>query len=258
MPQTRPPTARAGRTIGVATATTVPTALTAVPAADAAVAAAVPATALAALMTSGRVAAWANAECTDIGNSPFFLKSVTKFDQAHLGLHYIWKYFFLFYKIFFIFLKKRRSFWQLRTSFTTEYTETSQRNTDINAKRSKNRSCKHFLIFENPFASFGVFRKIRVRARLLCLFSFFSVCFCVSSALSVVKSDQIGTRLPEELKKKETHKTFHQTDVKTASAPIKNLRAISTRRGRSSYDLVLNFCFFLFAPLREKKNYFLL
>ena len=49
------------------------------------------------------------------------------------------------------------------------------------------------------FAAFRVFREIRVRARSLpFFFFFFSVRFCVSSALSVVRSDLVGTYLPEE------------------------------------------------------------
>ena len=44
------------------------------------------------------------------------------------------------------------------------------------------------------FVSFRVFREIRVRTRLLPFASFFSVCFCVSSAFSVVRSEPGSVR----------------------------------------------------------------
>ena len=81
----------------------------------------------------------------------------------------------------------------MRTRFTTEDTENAQRNTDLNAKRSENRSREHFLILKISFAFFCIFREIRGRAHFLPFSSFFSV-------LSVVRSDLIGTLLPEEPK----------------------------------------------------------
>ena len=60
---------------------------------------------------------------------------------------------------------EKSSIRELRTRFTTEDTENSQRKTDISAKISKNRSREHFLILKISFASFRVFREIRVRAR---------------------------------------------------------------------------------------------
>jgi len=64
----------------------------------------------------------------------------------------------------------------------------------------KNGSREHFLILKNLFASFRVFREIRVRTRSLPFFSFsfFSVYFCGSSALSAARSDLTGTQLPDE------------------------------------------------------------
>ena len=77
--------------------------------------------------------------------------------------------------------KGDQKYWSIRelcTRFTTEDTENAQRNTDLNAKRSENRSREHFLILKISFASFRVFREIRVRTRSLPFFlSFFSVCF---------------------------------------------------------------------------------
>jgi len=46
------------------------------------------------------------------------------------------------------FMQILRSIRELRASFTTEYTENSQRNTDLGAKNSKNRSREHFLILK--------------------------------------------------------------------------------------------------------------
>ena len=108
----------------------------------------------------------------------------------------------------------------MRTRFTTEDTENAQRNTDLNAKRSENRSREHFLILKISFAFFCIFREIRGRAHFLPFSSFFSV-------LSMVSSEPGSVRTFRKRHKKRTPKSLSESWI----SQFKTL--ITTRSGRT-------------------------
>ena len=130
--------------------------------------------------------------------------------------------------------RKSAKFWsirELRTSFTTESTENSHRNTDLNTKSSKKQIARTFFNFKNSFASFRVFREIRVRARSL-PFSFFLFLF---SALSgKIGPDRYAVARRAKISTLARQTSFHSRKFRISRQPLPFFPR-SCRRHSSSF-----------------------